>query len=157
MTIKEHLEHWATIVGGQAWGLKEGIPQIHIPLHRKDVKACFYFPNAVVPTRRNNGNTIVDLDAEMKAPIYELGNAVLRIEIGHRGISWAWRRTQIEKIMRHLRRVTLALAALDAEDECLAISIMDGQGDLESDCGYCEAANEIVNGRPSEARAILGI
>ena len=143
--LKSELERLANLVGGKPWGADKGKPRIYMP-SRKDIKAYFEFE------RPETSPMICTEDP--------LGGAALKIYIDDCGQAPNWYKSQKAKVMARLAAASLALAAIRAGDEELALDLIDRE-EMEAEDMTAEqideAASHMLNGRLAEAREVLGL
>jgi hypothetical protein len=142
MTIREHLETAADIVGGKAWGVDKLRPRIYMP-SRRDMKVYFEFPDCTFTSPDDEANAIT-----------QLGGSSLKVFIDDCGQAPAWYDSQRRGVYKKHMMSSLALAAYTlCDDETLARQIIDAE-ELD-DAIVGELDRHIINGRGPAARAVL--
>jgi len=135
VATKAALAKAAEIVRGRAWGADRGMPRIYMDL-RKDVTSYFYFPDYPDGSDRL------------------LGGAAVSLYVKDCGQHKNWYKGQQKLLRPRLWRPSLALCALNADDEQLARDIMDGDDTITADL-LDSVSHELINGRTDEARKLL--
>ncbi len=133
---QKELESLAELVGGRAWGVRNGKPRIYMPA-RKDCKVYFEFGDW--PTGDHCD---------------PLGGSALKIYIDDCGQHPKWYASQRNLIFQNHFRESLAIQAFPGHPE-LAREIMEL--DEISTSQLDDASGHLLNRREAEARQVLGL